>query len=306
MEKINTIPSGVLTRLPIEDGLTLTVETRGPPNAPPVLFAHGFGQSRKMWARTATALTGQGWRTVTFDARGHGDSGRVADGAYHLEQFVADLLTVTRSLGTPPVMVGHSMGGLLAMVAAGEIRPDPFRALVLVDITPRWETSGVERILGFMRAHLDGFESLEAAAEQVAAYAPQRSRRRTVDELAQLLQRGGDGRWRWQWDPALLDSIAAESERHQRRLIEAAHNIDVPVLLVSGGRSDVVSDRTVAEFLHNVPTAEHVEVADATHAVAGDDNTAFTAAIASFLDSLSHRGKWPSLAKSSVVARSAG
>ncbi|MGH8114939.1 MAG: alpha/beta fold hydrolase, partial [Rhodanobacteraceae bacterium] len=170
MEKIKTPAPGAVTSLSAQGGLMLAVETRGPSDAPPVLFAHGFGQSRKMWARTAAAIARQGWRTVAFDARGHGDSGRVADGAYHLEQFVGDLLTVTGSLGTPPVMVGHSMGGLLAMVAAGEVRPDPFRALVLVDITPRWEASGVERILDFMRAHLDGFESLEAAAEQVAAY----------------------------------------------------------------------------------------------------------------------------------------
>jgi pimeloyl-ACP methyl ester carboxylesterase len=286
MEKFDAAPRGAMTRLRVEDGVSLAVETRGPPDSRPVLFAHGFGQSRKMWARTAASIAGAGWRTVTFDARGHGDSGRVPDGAYHLEQFVADLLAVTRSLGEPPVMVGHSMGGLLAMVAAGEVRPNPFRALVLVDITPRWEASGVERILGFMRAHLDGFESLEDAARQVAAYAPQRPRRRSVAELAQLLRRGDDGRWRWRWDPALLDTIAVEGESHQPRLMEDARNIDVPVMLVSGGRSDVVSDRTVAEFLRNVPDARHVEVPEATHAVAGDDNNAFTAVIASFLKSV--------------------
>lgn len=286
MEAPNAAPAGVLTRLTAADGLALTVETRGPSAAPPVLFAHGFGQSRRSWARTASALAEDGWRTVTFDARGHGESDRVPDGAYHLEQFVADLRAVGESLGEPPVMVGHSMGGLLAMVAAGEVRPAPFRALVLVDITPRWEASGVARILGFMRAHLDGFASLEDAAERVAAYAPERSRGRSVRELAQLLRRDDDGRWRWRWDPALLDTIALEGERHQQRLLDAARSIDVPVLLVSGGRSDVVSERTVAEFLRNVPCAEHVEVPHATHAVAGDDNDAFIAVLAYFLKSL--------------------
>ncbi|HJP99018.1 MAG TPA: alpha/beta hydrolase, partial [Rhodanobacteraceae bacterium] len=190
------------------------------------------------------------------------------------------------SLGEPPVMVGHSMGGLLAMVAAGEVRPAPFRALVLVDITPRWEASGVARILGFMREHLDGFASLEDAGRSVAAYAPGRSRGRSVHELAQLLRRHDDGRWRWQWDPALLDTVALEGERHQQRLLDAARNIDVPVLLVSGGRSDVVSERTVAEFLRHVPSAEHVQVPHATHAVAGDDNDAFIAVLAYFLKSM--------------------
>ncbi|MGH8215215.1 MAG: alpha/beta fold hydrolase [Rhodanobacteraceae bacterium] len=288
MEDASAIPAGVLTRLTMADGLALTVETCGPTAAPPVLFAHGFGQSRRSWARTASALAEDGWRTATFDARGHGDSGRVPDGAYRLEQFVADLLAVGESLGEPPVVVGHSMGGLLAMVAAGEIRPSPFRALVLVDITPRWEASGVARILGFMRAHLDGFATLEDAAEKVAAYARERPRHRhrSAEELAHLMRRGDDGRWRWRWDPRLLDTVAAEGERHQQRLLEAARRIDVPVLLVSGGRSDVVSERTVAEFLRNVSSAEHVEVPHATHALAGDDNDAFIAVLAYFLKSI--------------------
>ncbi len=276
----------VPSRLPARDGLQLALETRGPTDAPPVVFAHGFGQSRHAWTRAAEVLGRRGWRTVTFDARGHGDSGRLADGRYLLEQFVDDLLTVARSLAVPPVLVGASMGGLLGLAVAGETRPDPFRALVLVDITPRWESEGVERMHGFMRAHPQGFASLDEAAAEVAAYLPQRRRRKDRYELAQLLRRGDDGRLRWHWDPALLDTVAHEGERHQQRLLNAARNIDVPVLLVSGGRSDVVSDATVAEFMQAVPHALHVEIPHATHTLAGDDNAAFTAAIEPFLNTL--------------------
>ncbi len=274
-------------RLLCRDGLELAVDTRGPDGAPTVLFAHGFGQSRHAWTRTAEALAAQGWRTATFDARGHGDSGRVVDGHYLLEQFVDDLLVVARSLGPPPVLVGASMGGLLGLVAAGETRPDPFRALVLVDITPRWEAAGVERMLEFMRAHPRGFASLDEAADAVAAYLPQRRGRKDRYELAQLLRRGDDGRLRWHWDPALLDTVAHEGERHQQRLLDAARAIDVPTLLVSGGRSDVVSAATVKEFLDAVPQATQVEIPHAAHTLAGDDNTAFTAAIEPFLNTLS-------------------
>jgi len=237
-----------LHRLPVSDGLSLVVEARGPDHGLPVVFAHGFGQSRHAWTRAAQSLADRGWRTVTFDARGHGDSDRVEDGRYELAQFVDDLLAVALSLDAPPVLVGASMGGLLGLVAAGETRPDPFRALVLVDITPRWETAGVERMLGFMRAHPQGFASLDEAAEEVAAYLPQRRRRKDRYELAQLLRRGADGRLRWHWDPAMLDTVAREGERHQQRLLNAARNIDVPTLLVSGGRSDIVSEATVKEL----------------------------------------------------------
>jgi pimeloyl-ACP methyl ester carboxylesterase len=275
-----------LHRLPVSDGLSLAVEARGPDHGLPVVFAHGFGQSRHAWTRAAQSLADRGWRTVTFDARGHGDSDRVEDGRYELAQFVDDLLAVALSLDAPPVLVGASMGGLLGLVAAGETRPDPFRALVLVDITPRWETAGVERMLGFMRAHPQGFASLDEAAEEVAAYLPQRRRRKDRYELAQLLRRGADGRLRWHWDPAMLDTVACEGERHQQRLLNAARNIDVPTLLVSGGRSDIVSDATVKEFLDAVPHATHVQIPHAAHTLAGDDNAAFTAAIEPFLNTL--------------------
>ena len=277
----------VLYRLQVGDDVSLAIETRGPAGAPAVLFAHGFGQSRHAWVRAAESLAEHGWRTVTFDARGHGNSSRVKDGRYELEQFVDDLRVVARSLEAPPVLVGASMGGLLGLVAAGETHPAPFRALVLVDITPRWEAAGVERMLGFMRANPQGFASLDEAAAEVAAYLPQRRRRKDRYELAQLLRRGGDGRLRWHWDPAMLDTVAREGERHQQRLLNAARNIDVPTLLVSGGRSDIVSRDTVAEFLDAVPHATHVQIPHATHTLAGDDNVSFAAAIEPFLESLS-------------------
>jgi|SRR6185312_2371869 len=287
MEVLAGPADGTTRRVAARDGVTLAVQTRGGTHALPLLFAHGFGQSRHAWTQAAESLAERGWRTITFDARGHGDSDRVADGGYRLEQFVDDLLVVARASGVPPVLVGASMGGLLGLVAAGETRPDPFRALILVDITPRWEAAGVERMLGFMRAHPQGFVSLDEAAEEVAEYLPQRRRRKDRYELAQLLHRGDDGRLRWHWDPAMLDTVARGGERHQQRLLDAARNIHVPTLLVSGGRSDIVSEATVNEFLDAVPHAKHVEVPHATHTLAGDDNAAFAAAIEPFLESLS-------------------
>ena len=59
-----------------------------------------------------------------------------------------------------------------------------------------------------------------------------------------------------------------------------------PLLLVSGGRSDLVTPQTVEEFLSLAPHAQHVHLPDATHMVAGDDNDAFTAAVLNYLDAL--------------------
>ena len=272
------------------DGVALAVERFGDPHAGAVLFAHGFGQTRHAWARTAQVLAQRGFHAVTFDARGHGGSARLPNGDYRIDQFIAYLATVARNLPQPPVLVGASMGGLLGLALAGEMRPCPFRALVLVDITPRWESAGVARMLGFMRAHSDGFASLDEAAAAIAAYLPHRARRKREGELAPLLRRDADGQLRWHWDPALLDSIAHVGEAQQPRLLAAARRIDVPVLLLSGGRSDVVSRATVDEFLHLLPHARHVELPQATHMLAGDDNDAFVAQIERYIRALPAAG----------------
>jgi len=275
-----------VSRFPVVD-LDLAVETRNPAGRPTLLFAHGFGQTRGAWNGAAAALAEAGCRCVTFDARGHGESGRVGNGDYHMDQFADDLLRLATAQPQPPILVGASMGGLLGIVLAGDVRPTPFRALVLVDITPRWETAGVERILAFMQAHPDGFANYAEAAEQIAGYLPQRRERKSEEQLRPLLREGADGRLRWHWDPALLaGSLVQESERYQPRLQVAAAKIDVPVLLLSGARSDVVSRTTVDEFLQLVPHAEHVELPHATHMVAGDANDAFTREVVRFVQGL--------------------
>lgn len=278
-------PATKSERFPVAD-LSLAVETRNPGGSPTLVFAHGFGQTRGAWTAAADILAKSGCRCVTFDTRGHGESGRVPDGDYHMDQFADDLMRVAAAQPEPPILVGASMGGLLGIVIAGEVHPSPFRALVLVDITPRWETAGVERILAFMQAHPDGFASYVDAAEQIATYLPQRKERKSEEQLRPLLREGDDGRLRWHWDPALLGGVVQESERYQPRLLAAATTIEVPVLLLSGARSDVVSRATVDEFLRAVPHAQHVELPQATHMVAGDANDAFTREVERFVQSM--------------------
>lgn len=263
------------------DGVPLAVETRGDAAAPTLVFTHGFGQTRHAWDASAAALARAGWHCLTMDARGHGDSGWLSDGHYAFAQFVDDLVRLTRIPAQKPVLIGASMGGLLGLVAQAEY--EVFRALVLVDITPRWEVAGVERILAFMRAHPQGFSSVEEAGEAIAHYLPHRAPRKSPERLRSLLVADARGRLRWHWDPRLLETIAIDSERQQVRLLEAARCLRVPTLLISGERSDVVSDDTIAEFLHCVPHAQHVRVARATHMIAGDENAVFTAAVERFI-----------------------
>ncbi|HET6603653.1 MAG TPA: alpha/beta fold hydrolase [Xanthomonadaceae bacterium] len=268
------------------DGLALACDVTGPVDAARggVVLAHGFGQTARAWRTTASALAQSGYHAVAADGRGHGRSQWNPAGVpYTLEQFLDDVRVLAAS-APRPAWIGASMGGLLGLLAAGESAAPPFSALVLVDVTPRWEPAGVERIIGFMRAHPQGFESFDAAADAIAHYLPHRARRKSPDRLQGLLVRGPDDRLRWHWDPRLLQELADQAERWQDRLAAAAARLRLPTLLVSGGLSDLVSERTVAEFCRLAPHAGHARIDDATHMVAGDSNARFTGLILDFLN----------------------
>ena len=278
-------PAARASTIAADDGLVLAAD-RFDAAGTGVLLGHGFGQTRQAWSATQRRLAGAGHGSVAWDLRGHGRSARnPADRPYAGEQFVADTVAVAATFDTPPVLVGASMSGLIGLFA--QARHRPFAALVLVDITPRWEASGVERILGFMNAHPDGFESYEHAAERIAAYLPHRRARKSPSRLAHLLVPRADGRLAWHWDPRLLTEFIPATADLQAPLEAACRTLDVPVLLVSGARSDLVTTRTVDHFLELAPHARHVQLPDATHMVAGDDNDAFAGAVLDFLSDLS-------------------
>lgn len=249
------------------------------------LLLHGGGQTRHSWRGTAARLAAHGWAAITVDARGHGDSQWAPDGDYSLDAFAGDLYAIVSTLDRAPVVIGASLGGMTALVGQGE-RPNLARALVLVDIVPRVEPAGRERIRSFMESSPNGFASIEEVADAVQAYNPHRPRPRNIDGLLKNVRQRADGRWYWHWDPRFL-SIGDEPSRavHTDRLYHAAGNIKVPTLLVRGLRSDIVTPEGAAELLRLIPTATAVEVA-AGHMIAGDDNDVFTTHLLDFLTDL--------------------
>lgn len=277
-----TIPAPRTLPFTVAGALSLAVEHFGGEADPALIFAHGFGQNRQAWRLSAQHLADTGWYGMALDGRGHGDSDWSADGTYDLDTFVSDLKALAATRTQKPILIGASMGGLLGMLAEGETPDGVFRAMVLVDVTPRWESAGVDRILNFMSAHPEGFATLDAAQAAIEAYLPHRERK-DPKRLEAQLRLGADGRWRWHWDPRLLDAVGRNGEQYIPRLLAASRRIRIPVLLLSGGRSDVVSERTIAEFQSLVPHAEHTQIAAATHLVVGDRNDQFTTEIARFL-----------------------
>ncbi|MGQ4810238.1 Tropinesterase [Candidatus Entotheonellaceae bacterium PAL068K] len=268
-----------------DTGLRLVGDAWGAPDAPPVILLHGGGQTRHAWGGTARILAAHGWYAVALDLRGHGDSAWAADGNYHIDAHVADLRSILTHFEQRPVLVGASLGGMMALLTAGEASQPVSSAVILVDITPRVDPKGVERIQAFMRARPEGFATIEEAADTVAAYLPHRPKPNDVSGLAKNLRPGPNGRYQWHWDPQLIAS--GSRPRDPERMLAAARNLRVPTLLVRGNLSDVVSDETQAEFLAAVPHAQQVDVAGAGHMVAGDKNDAFGKTVIAFLADLS-------------------
>jgi pimeloyl-ACP methyl ester carboxylesterase len=268
----------------------------------PVLLLHGGGQTRHAWGRTAEHLARSGALAFALDQRGHGDSEWVADGHYAFSDFAADAAAVAQTLhqraGTPPIAIGASLGGVASLLADGRAeragQGPVFAAIVLVDVTPRVDQSGVDKIQGFMRERAaEGFATVAEAADAVAAYLPHRKRPRSHDGLKKNLRLQPDGRWRWHWDPRILqgqDSFAQDHRVLEAALIEAAKAITIPALLVRGGSSELVHEAHVREFLELVPHADYIDVAKARHMVAGDSNDTFSDAVLEFVAKLEPKG----------------
>ena len=268
--------------------ITVRGDRWGDLSDPPVLLLHGGGQTRHSWGSTAAVLADHGWCAMTYDQRGHGETDRSPTRSYAADRFATDLVSIARQLPAPPVVVGASLGGLAALRAEGAFAPGTLRGLVLVDITPRQERQGVDRIVAFMLDRVDsGFASLEEAAEAVADYQPHRAARPNTAGLEKNLRLGEDGRWRWHWDPSLFNAESGlHSATEPAMFVDSARALTIPTLLIRGRLSDLVSEETAQEFLDLVPHADYADVSDAGHMVAGDQNDRFTAAVVAFLDSL--------------------
>ncbi|MCL7466712.1 alpha/beta hydrolase [Phaeovulum sp. NW3] len=279
-----------LVRYEMDDGVELVGEAFGDPSAPGVLLAHGGGQTRYAWSRVARRLGENGWHALALDLRGHGESGWDPARNYSLERYGKDLASVGKAFASPSVLVGASLGGNAGLLALGSIAPGVFRALVLVDITPKIDVKGADKVLDFMGKHLeDGFGSYEEAAAAIAAYLPERKGRKSnVASLARYLRTRPDGRYTWHWDPAFIEG--RRSSRINAQILEDLNSalaaIKVPILVVRGSQSELVNDESVAHFLEIAPHAEFQDVTGAGHMIVGDRNDVFSETLDAFLSRL--------------------
>lgn len=267
------------------DGAKLAANVFGPEEGSPVVMLGGLGQTRHGWTRAAERLGERGWRAITLDIRGHGESEWSPDGDYGYARTAGDILAVIKGLDRPTALIGASLGGKISLVAAAQGGPKRVRALVIVDTVPRTNPAGVAEVTQVLHPPLEGFASLDDAAAELARIRGQEPMPGAGERLRRNMRVDEAGRWHWHWDPAWMDrgqgiGIAAATDF----LEEMAARLDVPVLLTRGELSQVVSEEGLAAFRALVPQVQVETIAGAGHMIVGDLNDAFADAALAFLE----------------------
>jgi esterase len=245
---------------------------------PPILILHGLFGSSKNWTSTARYLSAFG-RPFALDLRNHGRSPRSP--SHSLEDLVGDLEEWARAhLSEPPVLLGHSMGGQVAMgYALG--RPEKVRALVVVDIAPRAYPPGFQAELAALRLDLSGFGSRDRIDRALAPLLPDGRLRRFFQTS---IEKGPEG-FRWTVNGPALEASALL--RGREPAFEGRY--DGPTLLVTGGASPFVSRADIDRMAGLFPRLQVRGIPDADHWVQASAPQAFRAAVAEFLGGLSAR-----------------
>ncbi len=250
----------------------------------PLIFLHGGGQSRSAWRGAARALAGEGYHTLSLDLRGHGDSDWAPEGNYAFDRHVADLDTIVASLGQPAILVGASLGGHIALIAAARM-PHRFPALALADVTPWIDENEADALRGAMRRSAEGFDTVEDAAAAVDALrgGPARG---DPERLRAHMRQGEDSRLYWRWDPRFIRDEFVRHGGEGGLFAMAAAELQVPTLLMHAEFSTVVNAEQVRRFQDVVPALRYEPIKGVGHMVSGDDNDAYLPALRRFLTSL--------------------
>lgn len=290
----------VSIRVPGADGLSLHALDWSREGVP-MVFLHGFGNEAHVWDDIAPAVAPY-YRTLALDLRGHGDSDRDPEARYDYDFHVADLEAATAALGIERlVLVGHSLGGRIAMLFAGR-HPERMAGLVIVDSAPELDPRGTVRIQLDLQRTAEGASGADANGPSFASEAEYRALlarnypaagREQLERLARHgLRARADGRFEPKLDPAWFrgrkgasaEEARAREERITRELWQALATVPCPTLVIRGAASDVVSpdvaDRMAEEVLAQ---GRLVVIPRAGHSVMIDNPEACRDAICAFV-----------------------
>jgi esterase len=264
-------------------GLRLHYQEWGNAAAPAIVMVHGFGVSGHMFDEFADRAQDT-YRLIAIDQRGHGDSDWASDGDYTREAFVRDLEGFREALALERfILVGHSMGGLNSVWYAARY-PERVRALVLVDVGPESAKEGVDNIVRFTR----GPDELEF--EEFVQMAHHFNQRRSIENIRERMRHRlkptDSGKWTWKFDRRFRQADGGLRIGHDvsnDEMWQMFRSVRMPVLLIRGAESDVLTQETAERLERELRQARLVVVPGAGHSVPGDNPEVFTDAVRTFL-----------------------
>lgn len=276
---------------PVRDG---RVEVAGTPihylewgerGRPGIVLIHGGSAHAHWWTHLAPMLAGS-YHPVALDLSGHGDSGRRNE--YSFDQWAEEVMAVCRACGIddPPVLVGHSMGGMVAIVAAS-LHGDRLRGAIIVDSPVRRpDPEREEAVRGRAFRNPKTYPDLDTAVEHFRLVPDQpRSNEFVMDYIARRSLRETDAGWTWKFDHDLWTL----GKQQPAAIHEYLASVRTRVALFEGERSHLVTP-DVSEFMYeqlgrNAPV---VSIPEAYHHLIIDQPLAFIAALRAILADWEH------------------
>ncbi len=256
--------------------------TRTGGNKPPLILLHGLMTNGVCWTDLAHALEKE-YDVIMPDARGHGKSS-VPDYGYRYEDHANDVAGLINALRIPPpVLLGHSMGGMTAAVVASR-KPNLLRSLILAD--PTFLSPKVQREVRDSDVADQHRRILKMSLDEVVAEAQVRHPNRSSETLELFALA------RLQTSMGAFDVLTPPNPDY-KQLVSA---IDVPSLLVIGDTASVVSPAVAAELQRLNPRFQVEQIREAGHGVQYDQPGCFAVVVKSFLRNIGgHITPWQSV-----------
>jgi len=246
----------------------------GDPSNPKVLLCvHGLTRRGSDFNTLAQAMS-KDYYVVCPDVVGRGDSDRLQNPMmYAVPQYVADMASLVKHLGVAHVdWLGTSMGGLIGMVFAS-MPNSPIRRMLINDVGPRIEPEAIKRLGSYVGQtfsfanRADALERLNAICASFGEHTPQEWE---IYNGPMLIQK--NGLWEMHYDPDISVPFASVNpimaKAGEMAMWHAFKQIHIPMLIVRGGNSDLLSAKTVAEMCKVNPYARSIEIPNVGHAPA--------------------------------------
>ena len=246
----------------------------GNPNNPKVLICvHGLTRRGSDFKTLAQAMC-KDYYVVCPDVVGRGDSDRLTNPMqYAVPQYVADMAELVKKLGVNQVdWFGTSMGGLIGMVYAS-MPNSPIRRMLINDVGPRIEPDAIKRLgsyVGQPFSFANRADALSRLNQICATFGEHTPEEWEIYNGPMLVQR--DGMWIMHYDPNISVPFASVNpimaKAGEMAMWHAFKQIHIPMLIVRGGDSDLLSAATVAQMCKVNPYARSIEIPHVGHAPA--------------------------------------